>query len=468
MDSLVALDIGTSGCRAAVCFADGRIGPVSTRTFAIVPPGERAEQDPAGIMAASTLCVNEAAARARAEPRLLVLSTVLHSLVFFDSEMEVVLPMSIWSDTRAREIAHELAELHDDEKWVEETGCISSPSYPFYRILWSQRRGEFHRAGVRSVGSLKSYLLQRWTGVFAEDTAVASGSGLYNIKNRTWDSFLCTTAGITAEMLPVVFAPRTQFSVRPGIFSDSITTIAAGSGDGALAHIGTAGRAPGIFSFTIGTSAAVRTGAPLPLSRAGRLIWSYAVDDSFFVCGRASNNGGNVADHYVRENIPTFTGDWTGIDRIVQGEKEAPLFSPFLFGERNESYLKGPMYGFAESDANGKPEAARMRGVLEGIVFHIAALAEDLSESVPVREIRLSGSLTRLTFVQMLLSTILRVPVRTMMDDNAVLRGAAAIFLPAFRELDAAKMESARSLADEHAVRNRFSEWKERFIWDRQ
>ncbi len=468
MDSLIALDIGTSGCRAAVCSSDGSIGPVVSRPFPPVPPGVRAEQNAEDILAESTLCVNEAVRLSGASPVLLVPSTILHSLVLFDAGLRIVAPMTIWSDARARDIAREMERRHEVEKWVERTGCISSASYPFYRVIHFQRSGEFQKLGVQKIGSMKALLLHRWAGTFAEDRTVASGSGLYNLLSDSWDPPLVELSGLSAESLPRIVSPKAMFAVQRGILPESITHIAAGSGDGALAHLGTAGRSPGIFSFTLGTSAAVRAGTRDPLSRAGRLLWSYALDDGFFLSGRAANNGGNAADHYLRQNTPEFAGNWAAVDRAVEKEKSAPLFAPFLIQERNESYLRDVRYGFADDAGSGAGSSARMRGMLEGIAFHAAALAEDVASFVHPSEFRLSGSLTRLKFVQRLLAVLLPADVRVLEDETAVLRGAAGIFLPAFAGPALLASGEIQGMDDAPVVRERFAVWKNRFIWDKR
>ena len=116
----------------------------------------------------------------------------------------------------------------------------------------------------------------------------------------------------------------------------------------------------------------------------------------------------------------------------------------------------------SKSDA-GSTGSDRLRAVLEGVVFNVVRLFESLREG-PVSRVVLSGSLTRLDFVQTVLAALIDAPVFVDRDTNATLRGAIRLYrwtnvIDENKNVEETPIALPNS-ADVEALRRKYADWK--------
>ena len=151
--------------------------------------------------------------------------------------------------------------------------------------------------------SVKEWILAQLTDEWVCDLGIASGSGLLNIHDLTWDPIALKAGGITPERLFTLVDPQT---VLPGMSSKfaslqglpSHIPIVVGSSDAALSSVGAGAVLPKTFTAMIGTSAAVRILTQQPYFDDEGRSWCYYACDGYWVVGGATNNGGNVLRWY--------------------------------------------------------------------------------------------------------------------------------------------------------------------------
>ena len=150
------------------------------------------------------------------------------------------------------------------------TGRRSSPGWP------SRARS----AQARRIVSFADYLFLRLTGELRTTLSTASGSGLLDLRARTWDGELLEALGIDDELLPPLSDEPVGTSYPP-------------LGDGACSNLGAGCVTPDRAALMIGTSGAyrvVREGEPAP--RDG--LFSYLLDERRVVEGGSISDGGNL------------------------------------------------------------------------------------------------------------------------------------------------------------------------------
>jgi len=159
-------------------------------------------------------------------------------------------------------------------------------------------------------------------------------------------------------------------------------------------------------------------------------IFSYVLTDQLYICGGATNNGGNVLQWWSAKLLGRHD-QGTSLDELVASGDQAPpgceglVFLPYLLGERApiwDAQAKGVFFGI-RSIHDGR---YFMRALLEGISYSLRQIGASLEETIgPIRHIYASGGFTKnKSWLQMIADVFSkRVYVTNSADASAV--GAA-------------------------------------------
>jgi glycerol kinase len=130
----------------------------------------------------------------------------------------------------------------------------------------------------------------------------------------------------------------------------------------------------------------------------------------------------------------TINGGAAGADRFGPGPTPFPDADPApdAFCLPDQAGIGAPHWRAEEgfrlsSAAKGLSGMAARRVVLEGVIFRVREILEDLERMNPVRRIALSGGLARDPFVAPALAAGLDRPVERLPDTEATLLGAARL-----------------------------------------
>lgn len=444
--AVIGVDIGTTGCRAAIHRPDGRLLASQAREYPLLTPRpEWAEQDPDIIYQKFCEVVSAAVSQAGLAPEEvagLSFSAVFHSFLAVDRDGEALCPLLTWADNRSQQAAERLKKTVDGTAVYRRTGCPLHPMYPLAKIAWlAAERPDLFRRAAKFV-SIKEYIVHRLTGRFAVDRSIASGTGLYNFNTLEWDEELLAVLGIGAERLSAVHSPA---AVLPGIRPEAAaalgispaTPLVLGAGDGAMASLGSGVVRPGLMAATVGTSGAVRMLSPRPLTDEQGRTWCYNLNDDYWMVGAAINNGG-IALRWVRDEIAecasreaAATGAdaydlLSGYARAVPAGSEGLIALPLFTGERAPYWnadARGILFGLTLTHT----KRHIVRAILEGVVYRMYSIFAAL-ESVagPAEEVRASGSFTRSPlWVQIMADTFGR-PVKVPGEPEGAAFGASA------------------------------------------
>jgi gluconokinase len=274
---------------------------------------------------------------------------------------------------------------------------------------------------------IKEYIFAKLFGRVVMDYSIASAMGLFNLSKLAWDKEALNIAGVTADRLPepVPTTYRLQGldaseATRMGISAD--TPFIIGASDGTLANLGVGAYEPGVFSVSVGTSGAVRTVVPMPITDPKGRLFCYALTENAWVVGGAINNGG-ILLRWVRDVLATqeaATAKLKGIDPYVYltglaeqvpAGSEGLLMLPMLTGERAPHWnanARGVFFGL--SLTHGKSHM--IRAVLEGVVYGLYSVAAALTEMVGKgKEIRASGGFARSVFWRQIMTDVWGMPL---------------------------------------------------------
>lgn len=449
MTRVAAIDVGTSGCRVGILEGPaGAIARLATREYRPQQRGVRAEIDPGTI--ATSLAEALAQVAGDVAPEKIALGTFMHSLLLLDESFRPITKLLLWSDTRARGQCEELRRRYSEESWHEQTGCILSPIYPLYKLLWFAREDPATLANARFVCSIQAYLIYLLTGRLAEERSSAISMGWCNLSGQAEPSLLAAIdrKGLNlaepvkaTEPMPLSPPAGSIFlKLARGWQSTNASRVHAAGTDGPLAHLGSAGTSPNLVSLTVGTSSAVRILEGAEQRRLTANVWRVPLLGAT-LRGSASNNGANVleallpdyaADLWQRAKTqaePTATVAAALIQRALSARFDRTLFfSPCVVEERHLDAARG---AFWQAGENHAPTANDfLRAALEGLVFAAVSMYEELSQGATPQGVLLSGGLATAPPVCDLIARLLSVPVFLSQNPNPALLGAAVHCFP--------------------------------------
>ncbi|MGC2794427.1 MAG: FGGY family carbohydrate kinase, partial [Candidatus Sulfotelmatobacter sp.] len=138
--SLLAVDIGSSRCKAVVFAVTGEI--LAQHACAYAPEfraPSQAEMDAERFWQALCAC-SQAASRNLSDPvRAVCLSSHGETFVPVNGRNEAIAPAILNQDNRATEETVQLEKLFGRKRLFEITGLVAHPMYPVPKILWLRK-----------------------------------------------------------------------------------------------------------------------------------------------------------------------------------------------------------------------------------------------------------------------------------------------------------------------------------------
>jgi len=403
---IVALDLGTTSCRAIVFGLDGHVLAQSSRTYPLHTPHPGwVEQDPAQLLGAADAVVPEAVERAGVAPGDVlgvVLCTYMHSLIALDAEGRYLTGLITWADTRS---ASQVDEVRATPDWMDlygRTGCPPHTMYPLYKFLWFRRHQPELLAGARRWASIKELLVHHWTGRWALDYNLATGTGLLNSHQLDWDERCVGLAGLRRDQLSDVVPNMATYGLLPGRLPGLLpgTPVVVGAGDGVLSSLGCGAIEPNVVASMVGTSGALRACVPDPTVDPKARVFCYYLDKNRWILGGSLNNGG-IALRWFRDNFYPGAHEYDEVlaeAATVPAGSSALLFLPYLAGERSPGFnarARGVWFGLGLE--HKRPHMAR--SVLEAVAYRLYSVLGPIEELTgPAKEIRATGGYARSQF----------------------------------------------------------------------
>lgn len=421
--SFVGIDVGTSGTKALAIDREGRVvgrGECSHQTIRARPG--YSEQDPdvwvrAAEAALGSLSTGNAAGWA--------LTGQMHGLVLLDAQQRVLRPAILWNDGRAGAERRAIEERIGRTRVLDFVANRSLPGFTASSLLWVREHEPALWSRVRMILMPKDYV--RWRlvgGIPATDVSDASGTLLFDVRNRRWSSEMLDELEIDPSLLPEVME-----SADPVGKAANGALVAAGAGDQAAAALGAGLRPDGQIGVTLGTSGVVM-----------RLTSTAPAED---IEGQLQELCGYGEDVWQRMGVTLSAGGalawWqrcSGGDPLpaLLAEAEAwPIgcdgltFLPYLSGER-APYLDGDIRGAFHGLSDHHDRGAMTRAVVEGVACSLAEVLKVVAPTLDGTErARVSGGLGQSPLIGKIVASILGLPLEHSDVDDATSYGAALL-----------------------------------------
>jgi len=446
ISALLGIDVGTSGCRAALYTQTG----LSLASHSVPYPTHRphprwAEQDVEEYWMATIAAICHLLVVVNREVIVESIGICGQSptLVLVDALGAPIRPAIIWQDTRALAQAEELRGRHSAEEWGAIFGMALpvDASYPLARLLWLRTHEPETLARCRAILQPKDFLVHRLTGEFVSD--IWSSKGILHQGTGAPISALRDLIGVDPAITPRGIRPRdvagtltedsaTLLTLPPGIpvvagWTDSHAAILA---SGALTDEGRAFDIAGtseIVGLTVRRPA--RVGGGVLLSP----LWDPDAPDRVLVYGPTQT--GADALRWAVESVLAVPGNGSQryemameLAASVPAGANGLIFLPYLDGERTplwDPHARGTLIGLNRAHT----AAHVVRAIMEGVAYSVRHVLDISEEQAGIRAERvlLAGGGIRNAIWNQIKADVLGRPVVTASDPDASVLGAAML-----------------------------------------
>jgi glycerol kinase len=425
MNSVLALDQGTTGSTALVVSRDGLPLGRGYREFPqYFPEPGWVEHDPGEIFRATLEAAGEAIQQAGQVPDAIGITNQRETVVVWERKTGTPLHRAIvWQDRRTTERCRALQGHYGASYLRERTGLLWDPYFSGSKIEWLLNEVPGLRpraeAGEAVFGTVDTWLIHQLTNgrAFVTDHTNASRTLLYNIDSHGWDDDLLELFGVPAASLPEIRFSSEVVGVADAQFFGTEIPIAGIAGDQQAALFGHACWEPGSAKCTYGTGAFLlenvgptrgsveQTGVLTTVACDSAGKPTYALEGSIFIAGAAvqwlRDGLGLVGKASETEDMAASLPDNGGVYFIPAF---VGLGAPFW-----EPRARGTIVGLTR----GTTRSHLARAALESMAYSTkdVVLAMEAASGVNLSELRTAGGATANDWLMQFQADVLGVPV---------------------------------------------------------
>jgi xylulokinase len=449
--TVIALDLGTGGAKAAVYAEDGtcvaeRVAGYET----FYPSASRHEQRPLDWWEA--VCGSIAALLAApgvdpASVKAIALSGHSLGCVPLDADGELLQEfVPIWSDGRADAVAQAFFEKFDKTEWYRTTGNgFPAPLYTVFKIHWLRNNAPEIFARTRTIIGTKDYINFRLTGRIATDHSYASGTGVYDLEAQGYSSKLLAGAELSPELMPTPLASTEIVGeVLPAVAEKlglpAGVKVIAGGVDNSCMALGASTFGEGDAFISMGSSSWLTVSSTRPLLDDLVLpyVFAHVVPGKFISATSIFSSGTSLT--WVREQLMAdvvAAAEAEGLDvhdALMELALSSPrgarglLFVPTLAGGTSLEGGSTVRGGFLGLDLQ-HGRADMMRATFEGIALALRVALDELRRMTPLRSemIVVGGGARSAAWRQMFADILGCAILKASVDQQAATLGAAAL-----------------------------------------
>jgi xylulokinase len=485
--SLLGIDIGTTGCKAAVFSEEGALLASSYEEYDLLrsQPGW-AELDTAQVWDRIQTTIRRVSVASSSDPiRALAVSSLGEAMVPVTADRRIVGPSIVANfDLRGEEYLHPFRTHLGDEGLYKITGNTLGSNYSLPKLLWiQQHQPDVYRRTDKFLlwGGFVSYMLGASPAV---DYSLANRTLLFDMDRGRWSQEILDLAGLDeAKLSDTVPSGTTIGTVSPHMASDlglpHGVAVVAGAHDQCANAVGCGviadGRAVyGMGTFTCITPVFSQRRAPCLMLERGLNTEHHAVPDKYV--SFIYNPGGSLVK-WFRDAFAAAgeTGDDVysallaempqGPSGIVVLPHFAPTGPPTFISDST-----GLIAGVRLETSRGEI----LKGILEGITFHLKECVDSLPPTgIEIADYRVVGGGSKSDqWIQLCADILGRRFVRPTISEAgalgaAIIAGVGSGLFPSFRTGVEAMVRLERGFEPDPHQHRLYADWFElyRQLW---
>ncbi|STO59358.1 xylulokinase [Canicola haemoglobinophilus] len=449
----IGIDCGTQGTKAIV--VDSRKKQVIGVGYAahemIENTQGRREQKLEWWTQALVNACQQAIKQAQIEPHLIKgigVSGQQHGLVVLDEHDQPLYPAKLWCDTEtAVENEQFIEALGGQQAAFEQLGIMVQTGYTASKLAWLRKHFPQKYQSIAKIMLPHDYLNYWLTGQFCMEYGDASGTGFFDIHNRTWHqqafSKLAPELDIQKVLPPLLSAEQKIGTLRAEVaqllgLSEQVV-VSTGGGDNMMGAIGTGNIKQGIATMSLGTSGTLYAYTDKPLANLPMEIANFCSSSGGWlplVCVMNMTSANRNLMELLDINVEKFN---QLIEQSPIGAEGIRIL-PFFNGERVPPLpqAKASILGL---DSANFTQANLARAMMEAASFTLRYGLDLFRQAgLSTQQIRLIGGGAKSAIWRQMIADIMNAEVVCLKEEEAGALGAAIQAMWANGEADLASL----------------------------
>ncbi len=439
--SLLAIDIGSSRCKAVAFAVTGEILAQSACAYAPeFPAPSHAEINPERFWQAVCHCSQAVSQRLSDPVSALCLNSHGETFVPVNGSNEVIAPAILNQDNRATEEAVWLERAFGRKRLFEITGLVAHPMYPVPKFLWLRKHRPDMRASSVRFLSVIGYILSRLGLPPYIDYSLASRYLAFDTRQRRWSDEILAATGIGAECLPIPVPAGTTAGKLDGSSAGDLglpagTMVVVGGHDQPCGALGVGAIGSGRVADSMGTYECLLAASDEPSLTDAALAASlnsycHVIPDKFVTLAYFPSG---IMIKWFHDLL--YNGDSGEAESIHYAtlEREAPAgptglcITPNLIGTCNPDFnphARGIISGLSPNTTRSQI----YKGILEGLACELSEMTNILASAVgEFREVYVTGGGSRSALGLQLRAALSDRQLHVMESPEAVCLGGAIL-----------------------------------------
>ena len=411
--SLLAVDMGSTNCKALAFSEDGRMLSQKTSPYAAESSHScSSEIAPEKFWQALVTVTRAVAAEVSRDPvDVLAISSHGETFIPVGSRCRAIRPAILNVDNRAVKEANWLASEIGKKAIFDITGLTVHAMYPLAKILWLRKNeADTYKSSAQFL-ALPTYLLTKMGLPAYVDYSLASRYLAFDICKLKWSEDLLSLCGLNAEQFPIAvpagtIAGELEARVAADLGLPPSTLVVVGGHDQPCAALGSGVLEPGRVSASLGTYECLVAAAAAPAlsdaSLAANLNTYCHVAPGRYVT-LAYFPSGIMIDWFLHlmglsgeaNRTPSIEDLCAALEARAPAGPTSLCITPHLLGTCNPDFDPAAT-GVISGIRPGTNRFDLYKGILEGIACEFACMAELLEQaSGAFKDVYVSGGAAR-------------------------------------------------------------------------
>lgn len=387
MKLLLAIDIGTSGCKTTFFNLDGNVVASHTKNYKTFYPARNyAEQSPDDWWNAICTSIKHMIIHDNIDVSNVAgigVDGISWACIPVDKDHNALRNIMLWYDRRAEKQADYIKSIVEEERLINLCGNPIDATYITPKILWFKENEPDLYAKTDAFLQSNSYIVMRLTDKYSSDYSQGYGFHFFDITNKTYNSDIAKKLGFDLSTLPplmhsheIVGGITKESAAATGLLEG--TPVVAGGLDAACCTLGAGVLISGQTQEQGGQAGGMSILCENPLIHPKLILGCHVVPDKWLLQG-GTVGGGSTLNWFNRElgYFEKIAGKAQNISSFEVMSQEAEGISPGSDGLIYLPYMSGERSPIWDGNARGvylglsfdKTRAHMIRSTMEGVGY---------------------------------------------------------------------------------------------------
>lgn len=437
--SYIGLDVGTSGCKAALLSTDGKILFSADRQYSFISPHPGwVELDPAEVWHAVTEVLGEIAPHAQ-DARTIAVSSIGESMVILDENDRILYNGIVYLDQRCKDTLPEIEAKISARRLHEITGVSVNQMFTLNKFIWFRRQmpGLLEQADKYFLfGDYITYML---SGVRAIDPGSASRTMFFDARTLEWSKEIAGLFNIPIDHFSKITAPGTVLgNIKAGLAKQlglpHTLSVIMGIHDQCAATLGSGSLSPGEVMLGQGSTESINCVIHKKhlndLIIANQLCFEPYLDDEHYIIITGNLTHGSSINWFVRnfyEDSQSASFSYEELYKNCPDSAGDVFFLPYLSKVNLMDPKNHALGGFLGVDVTvTKPQM--FLALLEGLCYEARTSLEIFRKiGVNIKKLTASGGVSKSALYMQMKASVTGCPIHILENPQAGIMGLAVI-----------------------------------------